>query len=63
MINERVRKLARQSTGASTIYMLEEEWEKFAELIIEECISLSLDLSKNDTDATIRIKEHFGVSP
>ena len=36
-MNERIRELARQSTGASTIYMLEEEWTKFAELIVREC--------------------------
>ena len=39
-MNERIRQLARQSTGASTIYMLEEEWEKFAELIVRECINI-----------------------
>jgi len=53
-MNERIRQLARQSTGASTIYMLEEEWLKFAELIVKECASLVVG------DPAF-ILEHFGI--
>ena len=55
-MNERIRQLARQSTGASTIYMLEEEWEKFAELIVREC---ALQCVHNE-DMDL-IEKHFGV--
>ena len=72
-MNERIRQLARQSTGASTIYMLEEEWEKFAELIIQECMACSTWVGKVNENVkepgpmhtahaiNQRIKKHFGV--
>ena len=67
-MNERIRQLARQSTGASTIYMLEEEWEKFAELIVRECACLSyLDDSGNpEVEEALEfwrknMLKHFGV--
>ena len=62
-MNERIRQLARQSTGASTIYMLEEEWTKFAELIVRECVEVvkwTPSMFPNDT-VIKNIKEHFGV--
>ena len=67
-MNERIRELARQSTGAGTTYMLEEEWLKFAELIIRECLEKvhecvqTRDTSRYYPDSDGRkIKEHFGV--
>ena len=57
-MNERIRQLARQSTGASTIYMLEEEWEKFAELIVKECAKVA---DGGWADPGHQIKQHFGV--
>jgi len=65
-MNERIRKLARQSTGAGTIYMLEEEWLKFAELIIRECAvyvknSNCFTYASQADLCAERMKEHFGV--
>jgi hypothetical protein len=64
-MNEKIKELARQSTGASTIYMLEEEWLKFAELIVLECAKIAdegcgsacFGLGINGA----MLKEHFGV--
>ena len=58
-MNERIRQLARQSTGASTIYMLEEEWEKFAELIVRECALVVH--KKTGPKSALNVLEHFGV--
>ncbi len=64
-MNERIRQLARQSTGASTIYMLEEEWLMFAELIIKECLGILDDLqewpSTEPKHCAKEIRKHFGV--
>ncbi len=66
-MNERIRQLARQSTGASTIYMLEEEWLMFAELIVKECAKVAWhytpDTEKLEYSHLIKDKilEHFGV--
>jgi hypothetical protein len=48
-MNRRIRALAKQATGASTIYMLEEEWEKFAELIVAECVEIVRDTLRDET--------------
>jgi hypothetical protein len=70
-MNERIRELARQSTGASTIYMLEEEWLKFAELIVKECMDIARtvgNISEPDDwaldrcyEIEQRIQDRFGV--
>jgi len=66
-MNERIRELARQSTGASTIYMLEEEWLKFAELIVKECANIATYPQLGDEESYYgnefakAIKKHFGV--
>jgi hypothetical protein len=69
-MNERIRELARQSTGASTIYMLEEEWLRFAELIVRECkenfakvwYEQGMDIRGAELDKFLtRFEEHFGV--
>ena len=62
-MSERIRKLARQATGASTIYMLEEEWMKFAELIIRECDQYVAD-RYDESEPWMQpgdLLEHFGV--
>jgi hypothetical protein len=61
-MNERIRQLARQSTGASTIYMLEEEWLKFAELIVKEML-VTCEEHPAWTGRMIgeQIKQYFGV--
>ena len=62
-MNERIKELARQSTGASTIYMLEEEWLKFAELIVRECAGVGYDASYYECALNVsnKIREHYGV--
>ena len=68
-MNERIQELARQSgalptqdCGVPQWYIDEDEFEKFAELIVRECAGVA-DHS-NVTGKSIigqRIKEHFGV--
>jgi hypothetical protein len=63
-MNERIKQLARQSTGASTIYMLEEEWLKFAELIVKECADKCLEMAYVNPGPhhyAAMLKENFGV--
>jgi hypothetical protein len=69
-MNERIKELARQSTGASTIYMLEEEWLKFAELIVKECTNVieggrflhdQAPTALFAKECSGAIKRHFGV--
>ncbi len=65
-MNERIRKLARQSTGAGTIYMLEEEWLKFAELIVRECINIAYEYDKPKLSGpglaiASHIESHFDI--
>jgi hypothetical protein len=59
-MNERIQELARQSTGASTIYMLEEEWLKFAELIVRECAVIVGSMEEPHQDIAKLVKQHFG---
>lgn len=60
-MNERIQELARQSTGASTIYMLEEEWTKFAQLIVAECTDIAEQTRYDGKVVAERIKFVFGV--
>ena len=58
-MNERIKKLKEQATsytwnGNDVTEELDEQ--KFAELIVQECIDNCLDATERD-----RIKEHFGV--
>ena len=58
-MNERIKKLKEQATsytwnGNDVTEELDEQ--KFAELIVRECIDNCLDATERD-----RIKEHFGV--
>jgi hypothetical protein len=67
-MNERIRELARRVVGkhrndVSSISLFDEQIEKFAELIVQECVTM-LDHNGNyliDDAATKQIKEHFGV--
>jgi hypothetical protein len=68
-MNERIKQLAEQAdgvfihklmTGAKQYTFLEKDLEKFAELIVQECMS-NLYLNGYD-DAMMQIKEHFGVA-
>jgi hypothetical protein len=72
-MNERIRELAdeagsthKQNLGVYQFYT--DELEKFAELIVKECIRVPYDMwDKAELNADIavkiehRIKEHFGV--
>jgi hypothetical protein len=81
-MNERIRQLAEQAdgvfihkliTGAKQYTFLEKDLEKFAQLIVQECIVISQYDSQDDDDQfdlgrthqakeiTYLIKEHFGV--
>ena len=74
-MNERIRELAEQAdgvfihkllTGAKQYTFLEKDLEKFAELIVQECVELVEGYTKQRTHTTFykaeeQIKQHFGV--
>ena len=70
-MNKRIQKLAQQAGFQSYITTHEEDvamFEKFAELIMKECIRVPYDMwDKAELNADIavkiehRIREHFGV--
>ena len=70
-MNERIKELARQA-GFDAVSMvafdIEQDLEKFAEMIVRECISIAQDRANfpgfppNDVNDIIdEIREHFGV--
>ena len=74
-MNEQIEKLARQAADGMLSYHAEGEWQlskrevqKFAELIVRECLDIAQDRAAfdcyppNDVNHIIdEIKEHFGV--
>jgi hypothetical protein len=69
-MNERIEKLARQAgalptqdCGVPQWYIDEDEFEKFAELIVAECVKVAMKAVSDDEpkEAWYLIKEHFGV--
>ena len=61
-MNERIKKIAEQAGLYDFVYEamgIDEEMQKFAELIVRECMS-NLYLNGYD-DAMIQIQKHFGV--
>ena len=67
-MNERIRELAEQATKkydrlGNEIPFAQPDLEKFAELIVEECIELNKqELAFNAFERMLnRYKEHFGV--
>jgi hypothetical protein len=72
-MNERIRKLAEQAgavfTDVHAVSLLDDEIEKFAELIVRECIEHlesnvivpNIEHSRTKTKCIRSIKEHFGV--
>jgi hypothetical protein len=64
-MNERIRELAEQATTEEADGFKYFDREKFAELIVCECVEQSLKVShRNDDMGSIianMIKEHFGV--
>jgi hypothetical protein len=72
MMNERIRKLAEQAgfnhMGIGLVIGIEEYHQKFAELIVQECISKldeeiyrSIDGDGDEAWHDLILKEHFGV--
>ena len=63
-MNERIKELAEQAETKEVGYYFFDR-EKFAELIVRECMEVSLKCSHRDDDmgAIIarQIKQHFGV--
>jgi len=73
-MNERIKELAEQAGGefyegfagsTNFVKFAEDDFEKFAELIVKECMSLVSEPGPdmNDTERGIlaQIKHHFGV--
>ena len=66
-MNERIQELAKQAGAAYgdgyDFYLLEDHIEKFAELIVRECVELNKqELAFNAFERLLNIyKEHFGV--
>ena len=82
-MNERIKELAEQAglkhhnwiTNESNVkdgdfkYPRLEDYEKFAELIVQECVAICQDVDGEDNidaksgrqDCAVEIKEHFGV--
>jgi len=70
-MNERIRKLAEQAdgvfthkliTGAKQYTFLEKDLEKFAELIVRECIDNVKVWEKDSRNhISYMLKQHFGV--
>ena len=69
-MNERIRELAKKvdpELGKETIYCTSNDLEKFAELIVRECIEVCKSRVGNSDYNTGRmhcmsdLKEHFGV--
>jgi hypothetical protein len=66
-MNERIRELVAQAgTDTSGKWMSTDHAEKFAQLLIQECATLTLDHHSDDyyqgwLDYRDEIKQHFGV--
>lgn len=72
-MNERIRELIEQATTQEAYYpagcngypeyLADFNKEKFAELIVRECISMAdeFELSVNQSGLVDRIKTHFGI--
>jgi hypothetical protein len=62
-MNERIKLLAKQSLPEFYLTNCPSALEKFAELIVQECMKLNRDiLCEDDPDYLDKIyKEHFGV--
>ena len=73
-MNERIKELIVESGNGQMrdgrLYphigiRFEEDWQRFAELIVKECVGLVNDQlqhnNPNDSLLALKIKEHFGV--
>ena len=67
-MNEQVEKLARECGAWNQVYgnrtfMIDEHFdiEKFAELIVQECVDIADEYDGAGSTIVSRIKKHFGV--
>ena len=69
-MNERIQELARQAEfSARDLHIQCDNIQKFAELIVKECVAICQDIDGEDNidarsgrqDCAVEIKEYFGV--
>jgi hypothetical protein len=64
-MNERIRELAEQAgavfTNSHAASLLDDEMEKFAELIVQKCADISNQAEKQCQHPGTQILKHFGV--
>ena len=60
-MNERIRELAIQSGLPTALDYHQKRYEKFAELIIKECVNVLHDNELWNRHISHALKEHFGV--
>ena len=68
-MNERIEQLAEQAGWDNHHSKFDTRIEKFAELIVRECVAICQDVDGEDNidarsgrqDCAVEIKEHFGV--
>ena len=62
-MNQRIRELAEQATTEDSDGFRYFDKQKFAELIVQECCDIFVDLGFRPADlAVLDVKKHFGVS-
>lgn len=76
-MNKRIKELAQQAVEDTQLMMIMEYtnfesklYEKFAELIVKECVAICQDTDGEDNidaksgrqDCAVEIKDHFGVN-
>ena len=61
-MNERIKKLYKETTGKDWVYDFDPDYaEKFAELIVQECVNVLHDNELWNRHISHALKEHFGV--
>jgi len=62
-MNERIKLLAEQAELNATLLFNKDKLEKFAELIVRECVKVAMRSVSDDEpkEAWYLIQEHFGV--
>ncbi len=65
-MNQRIKEIANQMFSMEQFeyaeeFLGDEFMEKFAELIIQECINLAQEAQRNHDDADWHIQQHFGA--
>ena len=62
-MNERIKELAEQAELNVTLIFNKDKLEKFAELIVRECVKVAMRSVSDDEpkEAWYLIQEHFGV--